>query len=158
MFIRVNRQLLPGRESTALCIRQDDAAFIRAHCAILGAIKMTITITATNAHCPSVQCALVADRQWEKRSRVRFRLALAASLRRTASLYAVSPTACRFPPPMPDRSHEKIKIRPEMIKKMDSILWLQFHTTSHTFVIALTSNARQGTIQPLCQNPIRHCP
>jgi hypothetical protein len=36
MLNRVNRQLLPGRE--ALCVRPDDGRFIRAHCAILGAI------------------------------------------------------------------------------------------------------------------------
>jgi hypothetical protein len=37
MLIRVNRQLLPGRE--ALCVRQDDATFIRANRATLGAIE-----------------------------------------------------------------------------------------------------------------------
>src|SRR5208283_2745995 len=33
----VNRQLLPGRE--APCVRPDDGRFIRANCAILGAIE-----------------------------------------------------------------------------------------------------------------------
>jgi len=36
MCSRVNRQLLPGRET--LCFRQDDGTFIRPNCAILGAI------------------------------------------------------------------------------------------------------------------------
>ncbi len=39
-----------------------------------------------------------------KRSRVRFRLALAASLRLRASLRPFRRSACRLPPPMPDRS------------------------------------------------------
>jgi hypothetical protein len=36
LLIRVNRQLLSGKH--ALCVRQDDGIFIRANCAILGAI------------------------------------------------------------------------------------------------------------------------
>src|ERR1035441_5426460 len=34
---RVNRQVLPGRE--APCVRPDDGTFVRANCAILGAIE-----------------------------------------------------------------------------------------------------------------------
>jgi len=154
MFIRVNRQLLPNRETPG--IRQNDDTFIQANHAALGASRCfhwaslpedkyslvrfphkvkpkriaQVSPATTNARSAAASRALVADGKG-KRSRVCFRLALASLLRRDRSTQNRSAHRLRFRTPTPDRSRfNRLKFGRENVFQAD----FQLHQNGFQFV------------------------